>query len=186
MKTTKKKLLIRWMKINKDVLLITSLTLVFSILSYYLTWEKIEILTALLLSGISLSVSVRKQKSENDKVFDTLFERYNKVFNEKYAFQMMEIVSQYFNWRTSAIQNGELMLIIEYYRFCSQFYIWYKKWRITEEIWGTRKNDMMFYLYVPQVLDVIQSELQMPWQFYWLFDDELDYFIKLLKSKETQ
>jgi hypothetical protein len=97
---------------------------------------------------------------------------------------MMEIVWQYSNWSSTDISNKELILIIEYFRFCSEFYVWYKKWRISEEIWITRKNDMIFYLFISQILDVIIWEIQVPGQFYWLFDDELSFVLEKLNYSE--
>jgi O-antigen ligase len=61
------------MKRYFDLIIINVLTLIIGILFYYITNQKVEILTAFLVTGISISLGIRQYKIENDKMFKELF-----------------------------------------------------------------------------------------------------------------
>ena len=85
---------------------------------YFLTNEKIEILGAVIATGISLSLGIRQYKTENDKILKELFIE----FNTKYDFQ------------------GNEKLIVDYLNSCTEEYLWKTKDRIPKEVWQSWKN----------------------------------------------
>ena len=80
-----------WFKGYSDLIFINLFTLIIGLILFYCLGNKIEIIGAVLATGISLSFGVRQYKMENDKMFKELFENFNSRYDIKFNNKLNEI-----------------------------------------------------------------------------------------------
>ena len=124
--------MINWIKKYLDIILINLITLIISISLFNYFENKIEIIGAVLATGISISFGVRQYKMENDKMFKELFESFNSRYDTKFNNKLNEIDSKYKVSKELLIDENDKLLIIDYLNLCSEEYLWYQKGRIPE------------------------------------------------------
>lgn len=127
-------------------------------------------MTAIVATGISISISLRQLKVENDKIFKELFIQFNTKFNENFQKELEKIVEKHKNNIDYEVNEFEKILIIEYLNFCSEEYLWYKRGRIYEEVWTAWENGMLYYFNKKPINKVIIKEKIKAQMYYMLFD----------------
>jgi hypothetical protein len=112
----------------------------------------------------------KKQKIEDDNMFKSLFESFNKRYDNKLNDLLNELKSD--NEKVIELQHNDL--IIDYLNLCAEEYLWYKKGRITADVWDAWKAGIVENLNIPQVKDIYLKETKTPNQrksFYGLCED---------------
>ena len=137
---------------------------------FYLTKERIEVLGAIIATGISLSLGIRQYKTENDKLFKELFTEFNSKYDKTFNNALEEIVE-----KSEQIVNYELTpenekLIIDYLNFCAEEYLWKTMDRIPEKVWNSWENGMIYYLNNPIIKKVITKQKGQKDSYYGLFE----------------
>ena len=84
--------------------------------------EKIEILTAVLAIGISLSIGMKQLQIENDKMFKELFSQFTCKYDTKYNNELIRITN-----KSENLTDVEKLFLTDYLNFCSEEYLWYSK-----------------------------------------------------------
>lgn len=100
----------------------------------------------------------QKQKIENDNMFKSLFESFNKRYDNKLNDLLNELKLD--NEKIIELQHNDL--IIDYLNLCAEEYLWYKKGRITPDVWGAWKAGIIENLSIPQVKDIYLKETKTP------------------------
>ena len=137
---------------------------------YFLANERIEILGAVLATGISLSLGVRQYKTENDKIFKQLFTEFNTKYDLKFNDKLDEIVEKSENNENYELSSENEKLIVDYLNFCAEEYLWKTKDRIPETVWNSWKNGMDYYLKKPIINKVILKEKEQKNSYYGFFE----------------
>ncbi|AUC84772.1 hypothetical protein CW731_05450 [Polaribacter sp. ALD11] len=129
---------------------------------YYFT-KNIEILGAIIATGISLSIGLRNSQAENDRIFKELFQEFNSKYQSKFNKELQKIVN-------TEISTEQEELIIDYLNFCAEEYLWYTKGRIPIKVWESWKNGMIYYLNSASINRIIQNEFKKKNSYYGLFE----------------
>ena len=74
---------------------------------FYLTKEKVEVLGAVIATGISLSIGIRQSKTENDKLFKGCFKTRGVSYNS-----CRDFISLYSCWNLLVLSSSFLCYII--------------------------------------------------------------------------
>lgn len=153
-----------------DLILINLCFMLIGILSFYFLGEKVEVLGAIIATGISLSLGIRQYKTENDKIFKELFTDFNSKYDLKFNSKLEEIIenSETNNNYTLLPENEKL--IIEYLNFCAEEYLWKTKDRIPNNVWNSWENGMVYYLSKPIINSVVATQKSQKDSYYGLFD----------------
>jgi predicted membrane channel-forming protein YqfA (hemolysin III family) len=159
------------LKKYSDLLYINLATLIVSIFLFYFFEKQLEIIGAVLATGISLSIGVRQYKIENDKMFKELFEAFNKKydckFNNRFN-QLDEFLSKDPDFTLKDEQDR--LLIIDYLNFCSEEYLWYTKGRVPEIVWNSWEEGMLYFLNLKPINQVVQIQKIQKNSYYGLFE----------------
>ncbi len=153
-----------------DLIFINLFFLIFAISFYLLFSQKLEIIGAIMATGISISFGIRQYKIENDKMFKELF----KEFNCKYDRQFNDVLNKLdreikSDLEVSIPENRDL--IIDYLNFCSEEYLWYKKGRIPFTVWTSWKNGMLYFLNLPPIYEIVSEQFNQKESYYGLFEE---------------
>ena len=134
-------------------------------------YGKIEVLAAIMATGISLSLGLQKSKIENDIIFKQLFvefnRRYDRLFNEK----LRDIVNKQNADKNATLTEEESNLIIDYLNLCSEEYLWKTLHRIPNKVWIAWKNGMIYYLNQPIINPLVLKEKAQKNSYYGLFEE---------------
>jgi hypothetical protein len=158
-----------WLKRNIDILLINILTLVMIVIFYYNFNIAKEILAAIFGIGISLSIGILQYKIENDKIFKELFKEFTIKYDIKFNDKLNEIDISFKNNNNYKIKNEDIPLIIDYLNFCSEEYLWYIKGRISENVWESWENGMLYFLNLGPINQIVQTQKGQKSSYYGLF-----------------
>lgn len=158
------------MRKYNDIILINVISMFIGIGLYFLTNERIEILGAVIATGISLSLGIRQYKTENDKIFKQLFTEFNTKYDNKFNDKLDEIVDDSFNDKNYSLSLEDEKLIVDYLNFCSEEYLWNTKDRIPKKVWDSWENGMVYYLNQPIINKVIVKEKRQKDSYYGLFE----------------
>jgi len=155
--------------INKDIYLINIIALIIGLLVYNFVNGNIEILGAVMATGISISFGVRQYKIENDKVFKELF----KEFNSRYDTVFNDFLNKLDEEKEIklVLDLNEKLKVIDYINMCAEEYLWYKKGRIPEEVWKAWKNGIQYYTIIPSINKVFEEQSLQRDSYYGLFDE---------------
>ena len=159
-----------WFKGYSDLIFINLFTLIIGLILFYCLGNKIEIIGAVLATGISLSFGVRQYKMENDKMFKELFENFNNRYDIKFNNKLNEIDAIYKMDKDLEIKENDRLLIIDYLNFCSEEYLWYDKGRIPENVWQSWENGMLYFLNLKPINQIVQSQNKQKNSYYGLFE----------------
>ena len=148
----------------RNIIYINVISLFFAIVAYYY-FDKIEILTAIIATGISISIGISKLQIENDKIFKELFMEFNNKYDKKYNDKLNIICKK------GKVEEDEISLIIDYLNFSAEEYLWYKKNRIDKIVWESWKNGIIYYLNNDAINKIIIKEKEQENSYYGLFDE---------------
>jgi len=158
------------MKKYLDLILINLIALGLGLLLFFLTGDKVEILAAVLVTGISLSLGLRQYRTENDKLFKELFQEFNEKYDVKYNAVLNSIDSHVKLNKDYHLTLKEEALIIDYLNFCSEEYLWYHRNRIPDEVWTSWEIGMVYFLNLPPINKVVLQQRDQMNSFYGLWD----------------
>ncbi|WP_157358431.1 hypothetical protein [Winogradskyella sp. J14-2] len=137
---------------------------------FYLTKEKVEVLGAVIATGISLSLGIRQYKTENDKLFKELFTEFNAKYDLKFNDMLEEIVDKSELDKNFKLSSNEEKLIIDYLNFCAEEYLWKTKERIPKSVWKSWENGMLYYLNNPIINNIVSEQKLQKDSYYGLFE----------------
>lgn len=155
---------------NYDIILINLIALITGLALYYLLGEKVEILGAIIATGISLSLGFRHYKTENDKLFKELFIEFNSKYDSKFNDKLEDIVEEYALNKEYRLKKEQKKLIVDYLNFCAEEYLWERKNRIPKEVWTSWENGMVYYLNNPLIKEIAIKEKSQEGSYYGLFE----------------
>jgi len=158
------------MKKYKDIILINLISMLIGIGVYILANERIEILGAVIATGISLSLGIRQYKTENDKIFKQLFTEFNSKYDSKFNDKLEEIIETSESDKNYKLSPENKKLIVDYLNFCAEEYLWETKDRIPKKVWDSWENGMVYYLNKPLINSVIIKEKGQKDSYYGLFE----------------
>jgi len=153
--------------------------MIIGIVLFYLTKEKVEVLGAVIATGISLSLGIRQYRTENDKIFKELFIEFNEKYDLKFNDILDEIVDKSENEKDYKLSSENKKLIVDYLNFCSEEYLWKTKDRIPKKVWDSWENGMVYYLNKSIINQVIVNEKGQKDSYYGLFE-KIEYRIENL------
>lgn len=157
------------MKKYSDVLIINILALGIGVTLFYVS-DKVEILGAVIATGISLSIGVRQYRTENDKLFKELFKEFNTKYDIKFNEALKSIIESAESDEAYKLNKTEEELIVDYLNFCAEEYLWNTKDRIPEKVWSSWENGMLYYLNKPIINQVVVREKGQKDSYYGLFE----------------
>jgi predicted membrane channel-forming protein YqfA (hemolysin III family) len=159
------------LKKYSDLIYINLGTLIVSIFLIYYFGNRLEIIGAVLATGISLSIGVRQYKIENDKMFKELFEAFNKKYDCKFNNRFNQL-DELLNKDPDFTLKDEVdrLLIIDYLNFCSEEYLWYTKGRVPEIVWNSWEEGMLYFLNLKPINQVVQIQKIQKNSYYGLFE----------------
>jgi len=157
------------MKKYLDLISINVIFLIIGIVLYCLTNKTIEILGAIIATGISLSLGIRQYKTENDKIFKELFTEFNSKYDRKFNNELETIVENYQQIEDYKLTQEQGKLIIDYLNFCAEEYLWKTKDRIPDEVWKSWENGMIYYLNNPLINEIFIREKGQKDSYYGLY-----------------
>ena len=157
-------------KKNSDIICINLVFLVAGILLFFFVKDSTQLLTAIIATGISLSLGIRQYRTENDKLFKQLFTEFNTKYDSKFNNKLDEIVEKSNENKNDDLCSEDKSLIVDYLNFCSEEYLWYTKGRIPKEVWKSWENGMMYYLNNPYIYKVVNNERGQKDSYYGLFE----------------
>lgn len=122
-------------------------------------YEK-EIFLGLIASIATLYLGVIKYKIESDKFSLELFKSFNDRYNDK--------LNDIFNMENETVKDKNSTLfsskdkcaIIDYFNLCAEEYYWYKKSRISKEVWAAWKIGITENLNKEGVYQIYASEIK--------------------------
>ncbi|MCX8524688.1 hypothetical protein OF897_12265 [Chryseobacterium formosus] len=79
------------------------------------------------------------------ELFKEFNERYDKLNNDLSKLDTVENLSQLKEIKSSDINKTLYDVLMDYFNLCSEQYYWYKRKRISHEIWDSWYSGMMFY-----------------------------------------
>lgn len=158
------------MKKYLDIIIINLIFLLLGICLFFMTGERIEILGAIIATGISLSLGIRQYKTEDDKIFKELFFEFNSKYDEKFNDELEKIISNYESSNDYVLDSKQKMLIIDYLNLCAEEYLWKTKDRIPKKVWDSWENGMIYYLNNPIINGIIVKEKGQSDSYYGLFE----------------
>lgn len=133
-----------------DIISINLFYLIIGIVLFYVLGKRIEILGAIIATGISLTLGIRQYKTENDKIFKALFEEFNSKYDRKFS-KILSTITKH-----NRVENTDI--IIEYFNFCAEEYLWKTKGRIPDEVWKSWEKASIFYISNQSIREIFNSE----------------------------
>lgn len=154
------------MKKYSDILVINLAFLILGIFLYFLTGKNIEILGAVMATGISLSLGVRQSKAENDRIFKELFTEFNTKYDTKFNRELDIIVKN----EQNDLNTEQVYFVIDYINFCAEEYLWRTKGRIPDEVWNSWEKGMVYYFGNPLIYKIFFNERMQKDSYYGLYE----------------
>lgn len=162
--------MINTFKKNSDIICISLVFLVAGLLLFFFVNNSTQLLTAIIATGISLSLGIRQYRTENDKLFKQLFTEFNTKYDSKFNDRLDKIVEKFRQDKSYELRSKDKTLIVDYLNFCAEEYLWYTKDRIPKEVWQSWENGMMYYLNNPKINTVVNNEKGQKDSYYGLFE----------------
>lgn len=150
-------------------MVINVISLILGISLYFCLKESVEILGAVIATGISLSLGIRQYKTENDKIFKELFTEFNSKYDRKFNNELETIIENYQQAEDYKLTQEQGKLIIDYLNFCAEEYLWKTKDRIPDEVWKSWENGMIYYLNNPLINEIFIREKGQKDSYYGLY-----------------
>lgn len=165
------------MKKYSDIIFINLIYLVIGIALFYFLDKQIEILVAVIATGISLALGIRQYKTENDKLFKQLFQEFNTEYDTKFRKKLSEIRKQ------NKIEDTDI--VIDYFNFCAQEYLWKTKGRIPDNVWNSWEQGIVFFISNPLIEEIFIGEKEQRNSYYGWHERTEKKLLLLIKSKKT-
>ncbi len=159
-----------WFKIYLDLIIIYVATLIIALTLFIFLGEKIEIIGAVLATGISLAFGFRQYTMENDKMFKELFGEFNRKYDSKFNDKLNKIDAFIKVGNQLVLEDSDKLIIIDYLNFCSEEYLWYSKGRIPEIVWNSWENGMIYFLNLKPINEVVLTQKKQKTSYYGLFE----------------
>ncbi len=153
-----------------DVIIINLLSLIIGVVAYEY-FEKIEILVAVIATGVSLSLGIRQYRTENDKLFKELFYDFNKKYDSTFNNTLNSIDIEFKEKGNYELSISDRKIIIDYINMCAEEYLWYTKNRIPSEVWISWKNGMIYFMNIKPINEIVINQKIQKDSFYGLFDE---------------
>lgn len=151
-------------------IIINFISLLIGLWLYFCIKQEIEILWALIATGISLSLGITQYKIEDDKMFKELFKEFNTKYDDKFNDKLEGFVNKYEKDKDFKLSPKQEQLVIDYLNLCAEEYLWKTKGRIPNEVWSAWENGMVYYLNKPIINKVILREMEQKDSYYGLFE----------------
>lgn len=151
------------------ILLVNAISISLGMVFFFCLGEKVEILGAIIATGITLSLGIRQSNTENDKLFKELFIEFNSKYDIKFNDELQLIVEKYetdANYKMTPLQEK---LIVDYLNFCAEEYLWRTLGRIPNNVWDSWENGMIYYLNKPLINEVVIKEKGQKDSYYGLY-----------------
>ncbi|MDO6739448.1 hypothetical protein [Wenyingzhuangia sp. 2_MG-2023] len=158
------------MKKYADIIFINLISMIIGILLFYFTNEKVEVLGAIIATGISLSLGTRQYKTENDKIFKELFTEFNTKYDLRFNDNLEEIIKLSELNENYQLSPENEKLIVDYLNFCAEEYLWKTKGRIPKEVWNSWENGMVYYFNKEIINKEIVKQRRQRDSYYGLFE----------------
>lgn len=171
--------LCRFLNKHLDITIIV-LSLIIAILVQYYIKDRIEIVVSIILAGITISLSVRQYKIENDKIFKELFIMYNEKYDNKFNNILNEILQKSRLDENYQLNPIEKQLLTDYLNLCAEEYLWNTKGRIDSIVWKSWERGMRYYISNPVIKQHMINEMDQKDSYYGLFE-----YLKLNKNYEN-
>jgi hypothetical protein len=157
-------------KKNLDLLVINSCSLILGIALYYITC-KIELAIALIAGGFTFAFGIRQYEMENDRIFKELFTAFNLKYDEKFNDTLNSIDIEFKNNSAYRVNEKDTKLIIDYLNLCAEEFLWFKKGRISDEVWSAWKSGMSYFLSLGPIVEIVKNESKLDLSYYGLFKE---------------
>lgn len=135
----------------------------------FLINDKIEIFSAIIAIGISLSIGIKQFQIENDKMFKELFSHFTNKYDKKFNHELTKITAS--NKAVGELSSDEKFILIDYLNFCAEEYLWYTKNRIDKRVWDSWRNGMLYFLNQPIINEYVLKEKGQENSYYGLFSN---------------
>lgn len=129
-----------WYKRHDYFIVINLLTLIISVL-LFIYFNKIEIIGAVLATGISIAMGVRQYQIENDRMMKDLFIEFNARY-DKINHSLFKIEKECKSLKDLEKYPKLENKLNDFFNLCAEEYYWYKKGRIDEAIWFAWSDGM--------------------------------------------
>lgn len=156
----------RLLKVH-SLLLVTILLLIIVFCSFLIFEFDEKILFGLIGIIVTFYFGINKTKIEDDKLFKELFRDFNlrySALNES----LHNITSS--NKSIEELTFDEKDKIYDYFNLCAEEYYWYKKNRISKDVWNSWKYGMNYWYSKPIIKEMWESEIDN--------DQKISYYIK--------
>jgi hypothetical protein len=108
---------------------------------------------------IALYVGILKVKVEHDKFEQSLFENFNGRYNSKLNDLLNKTKrKEDANKKSKPYKGKDKNLIIDYLNLCAEEYFWFKRGRISREIWLSWEAGIHQNIQLKRVKEVIEEE----------------------------
>lgn len=109
----------------------------------------------------------------SDQAFRDLFREFNKRFDDLNE-SLNDIIEGRFDSR------HEKKIIQDYLNLCSEEYLWKRKGRIPEEVWGAWEEGILSYLKDPKIRAYFEAEKQYDKSYYGF----INYILRLIPTSK--
>jgi hypothetical protein len=152
---------------DKYVLLATFL-IAFTVY-YYLNNEN-QLLLTIVGFGITIFISLRQYRIENDKMFKELFIMYNEKYDNKFNNCLNDIDKCVLENPNYELNEEQMQIVIDYLNLCAEEYLWHKKGRLDKTAWNSWERGMKYYLNISAIEKVIQNQNKQKDSYYGIFE----------------
>lgn len=155
---------------NKDLVILSILSLIAAFAVYFLIEKKIEIAFTIIAGGFSFAFGLRQYQIENDRIFKELFTAFNEKYDLRFNDTLNKIAFEIQSGNSYVLTSSERKLIIDYLNLCAEEYLWYTKGRIDENVWNAWEVGISFFTSLPPIAEVAAAEQSVKGSYYGLFD----------------
>ncbi len=103
---------------------------------------------------VSFAYFVQKQKLDETKLFQELFDKFNKRYND-FNDKLLRVR---FADPSASLTSEETELLIDYFNLCAEEYLYFKLGYIFSEVWQSWYNGMQQYYKNPRIRPLWDSE----------------------------
>lgn len=151
---------------NKELIQILMLFLILGIVLFSIT-SKWELILSVVGVGITLAFGVSQSKLANDRMFKELFTEFNQRYNNLND-DLQRITLE------GELNHSDSLKIIDYFNLCAEEYMWFRKSRISCEVWDSWVNGIASYKKNDHFKEVACSEREFDSSYYHFFTEVWD------------
>lgn len=157
-------------KKNKDIVIVSILSIAIGLAVYFLLDKKVEITITIIAGGFTFAFGLRQFQMENDRIFKELFIAFNEKYDNKFNDKLNKIAFEHSEERPYILSEEEKKLVIDYLNLCAEEYLWYTKGRIDDNVWSAWEIGILYFTSLKPIADVVTSEQGVRGSYYGLFD----------------